>query len=291
MKTRGLKFLLTFALCLHSATAIGMDLTDVPGFLIRKILSRPSSALTGSEFAKYVSPMDESKREQTILAQFMGGNLPNFLRKLIPVQLVHRFEDGKTTTATIFVMPDYLSIGSDRDFLRIPMGLYTATEIAMRSGFILPTKKMVDAIFNQSAFHFTPEPMEPGPQMRSTAYYLKHNQKIEEQRRALSCPLDALISGHKKDVVLTNRLAQRIGRIAIYGWHRLSGIPIQPLSTVHDAVYADYSHGIRLVSDTVLIDGEPRSIYGVLGDPSLAKVLSDEGAIREARQLMAHRHQ
>lgn len=48
--------------------------------------------------------------------------------------------------ATIFVMPDYLSIGSDHDFLLIPMNLYTTVEIAAKTGFILPTKKMVDQI-------------------------------------------------------------------------------------------------------------------------------------------------
>jgi hypothetical protein len=287
MKTRALKLLLFLVLCLHSATAVGMDLAEVPGFLIRKILARPSSAMTGSEFARYVSPMGEVERERTILSQLVRGNLPDFLRKLVPVRFVHRFEDGKITTATIFVMPDYLSIGSDHDFLRMPMDLHTATEIAIRFGFILPTRKMVDAVFDQSAFHFSPEPMPAGPQMRSTPYYVKHHQKIEEQRSALRCPLDALISGHKKDVVLTGRLSQRIGKIAIYGWHRLSGIPIQPLSTVHDAGYEDYSHGIRLVSDTVLIDGQSRSAYGVLKDPRLAKVLNDEGAIPEVRRLMA----
>ena len=53
------------------------------------------------------------------------------------------------------------------------------------------------------------------------------------------------------------------GKIAIYGWHRLNGAPIQPLSTVHGACYADYSHGIRLVSETVLVDGKTRFVHHV----------------------------
>ena len=291
MKIRVLKFLLLITLCLGSSAALGLEWPDVPGFLIQRIPARNFFAMTGSEFARYVSAMDESTREGAILAQLTLGNLPDFLRSLKPVQLSQALEDGKTTLATLFVMPDYLAIGSDRDFLRIPMALSTAVEIADRYGFILPTKKMVDAIYQQSAFHFTPEPIPPGPQMRSTAYYVKHNRKIMKQRQALCCPPDALVSGHKKDIVLTNRLARAPGKIAIYGWHRLSGVPIQPLSTVHRADYADYSHGVRLVSETVLIDGEPRSIYEVLNDPRLAPVLSDEGPIRAARQLMAFRPQ
>ena len=290
MKARALKVFLLITLCLQAHAAVGTELADVLTFLLRQIPTRPSLAMTGSEFVRYVSGMDEPTREQAILAQIIRGNLPDFLRRLKSVQLVERLSDEKTTTATLFIMPDYLAIGSDKDFLPIPMGYYTATEIAVKLGFILPTKKIVDAIFQQSSVHFAPEPMPPGPRMRSTAYYVKHHQKIEEQRLALACPLDALVSGHKKDIVLTNRLAREIGKIAIYGWHRLSGAPIQPLSTVHGASYADYSHGIRLVSDLVLIDGEPSSVYSVLEDPKLARILSDEGAIPKVRKLMTLRY-
>jgi len=176
-------------------------------------------------------------------------------------------------------MPDYLSIGSNRDHLLIPMNLPTALEIAGQLGCLLPTRKMVDQIFRQSAFHFLPQPLPAGDRMRSTAYYLKHNQMIGEQQRSSGCPLGALVSGHKKDVVLTNRLARSAGKIAIYGWHRLSGLPIQPLSTVHGAGYVDYSHGIRLVSEIVLINGKPWSILDVLENPKLAAVINDEGPI------------
>jgi len=245
--------------------------------------------MNGSEFAKAISSMDGSMREQAILTQLVEGNLPDFLRRLKPVRLSHRLKDGRTITVSIFVMPDYLAVGSDSDFLLIPMTLHTAAQIALRFGFILPTKKMVDTIFRQSAFHFAPQPLPPGPQMSSTAYYVKHDERIKEQRQTLGESLDALVSGHKKDVVLTNRLARAIGRIAIYGWHRLSGVPIQPLSTIHQASYADYSHGIRLVSEIVLIDGKPKSIYSVLQDPEFTGVLSDEGTI-QARRLLSSSH-
>jgi hypothetical protein len=112
---------------------------------------------------------------------------------------------------------------------------------------------------------------------------------IEGQSRALGIPVGELVSGDKKDVVITNLLANKPDRIAIYGWHRGDGAPIQPLSTVHGARYADYSHGIRLVSDMAILNGEPRSIYGILQDSSLANVLSDEGPIRGLWPLTAPR--
>jgi len=285
VKSKPLILALILFLFLQASAAISTDPSQLQDYLIRNIPARPFFAMTGSEFAKTISSMDGSMREQAILTQLIEGNLPDFLRKLKPVRLSRQLKDGRRITVSIFVMPDYLAVGSDSDFLLIPMTLRTATQIAFRFGFVLPTKKMVDAIFRQSAFHFTPEPLAPGPRMTSTAYYVKHDERIKEQRQTLGGYWGALVSGHKKDVILTNRLVQAVGKIAIYGWHRLSGVPIQPLSTVHQASYADYSHGIRLVSEIVLMDGKPESIYSVLQDPELTDVLSDEGTIQAQRLL------
>jgi hypothetical protein len=257
--------------------------------LTRSIPARAVQDFTGSQFVQYVSKMNPQEREQAIRDEILKGNLPEFLRKLVPVELHSELPGGKSLTATIFVAPDYLAIGSDHDFLRIPMNLHTAMAIADRFGFILPTKKMVDAIYLQSRHHLAPQPLPAGPQMRSTAYYWTHNQMIEDQAHALGVRLGELVSGDKKDVVMTNRLASNVGRIAIYGWHRGPGQPIQPLSTVHGANYADYSHGIRLISEMALIDGKFRSVYDILHDSLTAKVFSDEGPIRLNREFLSLR--
>ena len=249
--------------------------------LTRSIPAASPDAPTGSQFAESVLNMDRHNRERAILDQLVAGNLPGFLRKLIPVTVDAEL-GGKRLSITIFVMPEYLAIGSDGDFLRIPMNLHTATAIANRFGFVLPTRKIVDVIYDQSTYHFTPQPLPAGPQMTSTEYYRTHNTMIEKQSQALGFPSGALVSGHKKDVVLTNRLITHPGQIAIYGWHRATGVPIQPLSTVHGAGYADYSHGIRLVAKMAMIDGKLRSVFDILHDPKLAALLSDEGPIRLA---------
>ena len=251
-----------------------------PEQLTRGIPARAARDLTGSQFAEYVSKMNSQEREEAILEQISKGNIPEFLRKLVPVRFQCDLANGQTLAATIFVTPDYLAIGSDSDFLRIPMNLHTAVTVAERFGFVLPTKKMVDAIYLQSHYHLTPQPLPAGPQMRSTAYYSAHNRMIEDQEHAVGVPLGALVSGDKKDVVMSNRLEWKPGRIAIYGWHRSPGQPIQPLSTVHGANYADYSHGIRLISEWALVNGKLQSIGELLGNPLTATVLSDEGPIR-----------
>jgi hypothetical protein len=230
--------------------------------------------------------MDAPRREQAILAAILSGNLPPFLRTLVPIALDYHAPGGRTLSVTLFVMPEYLAIGSDQDFLRMPMNLHTALAAASRMGFVLPTRKIVDAIYRQSAFHFSPEPMTPGPQMTSTEYYRLHNEKIDAQSRARGGVTGMLVSGHKKDVVISPRLTASAEKLAIYGWHQLTGAPIQPLSTVHGACYADYSHGVRLVSETAVVDGERRSIYDLLDDPDQAGIVSDEGPIRNLRTFV-----
>jgi hypothetical protein len=188
-----------------------------PDFLTGRIPPRPDRAPRGSEFARQVAAVEGLERERAIGDQVIRGNIPDFLRRLKPVRLAHRFEDGTTSTATVFVMPDYLAIGSDQDFLLIPMTLPTALAIAAKFGFILPTHRLVDAIFAQADFHLAPQPLPAGPQMRSTAYYLQHNLQIAQQRLSLGGLVGALVSGDKKDVVLTKGMLRSTSRIAIYG--------------------------------------------------------------------------
>jgi len=58
--------------------------------------------------------------------------------------------------------------------------------------------------------------------MTSVPVFYDHNLTIHAQRAAYlpSHPLRALVGGHKKDVVVTPRLAANPGHVAIYGWHR-----------------------------------------------------------------------
>lgn len=262
----------------------GMAVAAEPPRQAPGIPARPADAPSGAEFAAKIWTLRGAAREEAVLSELTRGNVPPFLRELKPVELSYESEEGTRLSAVIWVMPDYLAVGSDEDFLRIPMGLPTALKIADRFGLTLPTRKMVDAAYEQAGFRFTPQPMKRGRSMTSTAYFTRHNTMIEQQRRGHA--LGILMSGHKKDVVLTKRLWTRRGKVAIYGWHRGSGRAIQPLSTIHGARYADYSHGIRLVARTCLVNGEPMSIFDVLEDPALAPVLAYEGAIRDAAALM-----
>lgn len=279
MQNHAIKLVIAVLVCNYAAAAGPGKPALHYAALARRIPPRRRQALTGSEFVKYVSKMDSQQREMAIRDEILKGDVPDFLRRLVPVKLRYTSARNHAHVATIFVMPDYLAIGSNDDYLRIPMNLYSALTVATHVGFVLPTIKMVDAIYAQSALHLAPQPLPAGPRMRSTEYYWHHNQMIERQLHRLGARLGELISGDKKDVVMTNRLVWHPDRVAIYGWQRLNGVPIQPLSTVHGAGYADYSHGIRLVSDVAIVDGQIRSVDDVLRDPQEAYVLSSEGPV------------
>ena len=275
--------LATFSLAGVTADAATGPCPQVLGQLIP---ARSPAAVTGSEFVRQTAALSEREREGVIAAELLAGNVPGFLWRLKPVTLRGKVGGGRTAKVVICVTPDYLALGSDSDFLRIPVGLRTAFAVAASFDFVLPTPKMVDAIYEQAEVHLRPQPLPPGPEMRSNAYFWDHQRRIQEQRRSVQAPLGVLIAGQKKDLVVTNRLWRKVGRVAIYGWHQGAGAPIQPLSTVHGARYADYSHGVRLVSAVAYVNGQPRSIFDVLQDPSLAGIVSDEGPIIRLASLI-----
>ncbi|WP_132950066.1 hypothetical protein [Rhodovulum bhavnagarense] len=252
--------------------------------LARGIPQRPRGAAGGSALAERMRSLQGVDRDRLIAQELLSGNMPGFLRNLTPVTVSGRMPDGRGANVTICVTPDYLALGRDTDFLRVPMGLPAAAQIADRFGFLLPTTRMVDAIYAQAGLRLDPRPMTPGAQMTSTSYFWQHHQTVEGQTGGRA---GQLVAGQKKDLVLTNRLRRTPGRVAIYGWHRPNGRPIQPLSTVHGALYADYSHGVRLVSDTAFVDGRAVSLGALLADPAYGAILSDEGPIPAPERLIA----
>lgn len=271
------------SLALPDLPALAAGPTSCNARLVSAIPRRPSGAAGGRAVLDTLHSVSGSARDAAIERAVRSGNVPPFLRDLVPVTMTGRTPTGEAVRITLCVTPDYLAVGSDRDFVRVPLGLPAAQRIASSFDMMLPTTRMVDAIHAQAQLRLDPRPMTPGPQMSSTAYLVAHNATLESQRRGAAPGV--LVSGHKKDVVLTNRMAQMPGRVAIYGWHRANGQPIQPLSTVHGASYADYSHGVRLVSRRAWLNGRPVDLAALLSDRRYAGVLSSEGPI--ARELVA----
>jgi hypothetical protein len=235
--------------------------------------------LPGSVFLRRTRGLSESARERAVVEALLAGEDPPALRPFVEVSL-RETVGGASRTLLLRVAPDYLSIGRDDDFVRMPMYPSTAQQIADARRCILPTPLLVNAIHAQSSVKLSPTSKSGFPR-RANATYAEHNRLIEMQRAGQ--PLGALTAGHKKDIVLSRDLQSKPGKVAIYGWHRPNGTPVQPLTTVHSARYADYSHGVRLVARDALLDGVPCDLADLLLDASLSALLSDEGPLRATR--------
>lgn len=241
------------------------------------IPNRDPSSVTGSVFINNNYNLGGSIREQNILNEFLKGNIPDFLRKFASVTVF-----TNTDKITYLVMTDYLCVGDNNDYVRIPMNPLTAQKIADQYDCTLPTKKMVDDIWKQSINKLTPLPWGPpyDASMMSTERVFIHNTRIQNQLS--SKDKTVLTSGHKKDVVLTNRLSPNNPnkRVAIYGWIQSNGQPIQGLNPVsHEDTYEDYSHGIRLIANDVVVNGNVMRIQDVFADSKLSKLVSEEGIL------------
>ncbi len=88
--------------------------------------ARASTARSGSGFVKDIFRLSGSDRDARITEQVLAGNVPEFLRHLIPVTLSWSPKNGEKIDVTICVTPDYMAVGGDRDFVRVPMGLPAA---------------------------------------------------------------------------------------------------------------------------------------------------------------------
>jgi hypothetical protein len=235
---------------------------------------RRADARDGEAFMRQIAELPREEREAAIYAEIAAGNVPEFLRTFKEVPIA-----AGDVRGAIEVAPDYLAIGSDDDFVRIPMTPQTAQRLADLFGCVLPTRKMVDAIDAVAEVRLAPQPLTEDRE--SIAAFLLSNEKIEEQRKGQQIGL--LATGAKKDIVLSNKVHERPDRLAIYGWRQLNGQPIQPLTNVHVDWYVDYSHGVRLVRDEIEIDGQRHKIVDLLRDKEWAAIVSDEGPIDPPR--------
>ena len=239
------------------------------------IPARKVDAITGTEFIKSVAHLAREEREDAIRRELLSGNIPSFLRILRTVEVNAVDSSGTKHTVSYDVMPDYLAIGSDKNFVRMPMTPYTGQAFCDAFGFVLPTSKMVDDIWAAATTHLEPRPLTI--ERESPLTFLQHHRIVEAQLKGVEPGV--FVAGIKKDLVLTNKLLEKPQRVAIYGWHYSNGKPIQPVYTGHVDWYVDYSHGVRPVRRSMRVDGVVKSFESVMKDPQLRNLISNEGEI------------
>lgn len=243
------------------------------GYRLQKPVSPDGSRITGTEFYHTAFAMKWKERDSLALKEVLGGNIPSFLRKFVAVDVsVYDSLTAEMHKATYYVSPDYLSIGTDDDWARINISPIAAQQIADSFHCFLPTRKIVDDIYRAATVKLEPVPMYAFRDSTPTMW--QHHLIVEGQRRGRK----GLIAGIQKDVVISGKISRddRPDRLAIYGWHKPDGKPIQPLYTGHVNWYVDYSQCIRLIYRNIKVDGKWMDYTDVLKDPVLSKLLCDE---------------
>lgn len=244
------------------------------------ILPTPAIHRTGTDMAVDLLKMGYNEaREQYIVDRFLEGHVPSIVRQLKPIKLEFKGAvSQRDRSLTIHVSGDYLSLGDDLDYIRCPVSPLTAQRLFDGLGCVMPTVKLVDSIWKASQIKLQPLPWGPpyDASMMSSDRLVKHSHRIDAQLEGHGSVSSKIVAGHKKDVVVTEKLLKKSKSVAIYGWHKLSGDPIQPLYLGHVNTYKDYSHGLRLVSREVwLDDGSCVDILDLYQDEDIYTVFND----------------
>jgi hypothetical protein len=152
---------------------------------------RPATAPKFMEFARSIPDLSLAERERKALEAVKSGNVPNFLRKLVPVKVT-----SGTTSEVYFVAPDYLAVGCDDDYFLTPLSPGTTQSIADLLGCSLPTTKIIDDIDANAMVKLTPVPIPPSPPTTTVPVFLQHNAMVLAERN--QGPPGGLVAGHKR---------------------------------------------------------------------------------------------
>ena len=280
--------------------------------------ARPGSAPAGRAFMETIKgegpPRDWVKREDAIAAQLVSGNIPDFLRNWIDIDLTYK-DSTRSLSGKVQVLPDYLAVGTDDDFIHVPLDPVSAQFVADKFDAILPTARICHAIYRQAAEKNRINAIErdywqPNDSLRrsakagraqtSTAAYVEHSDAIQARLKSAGIPLGELVAGHKKDVVISRRLLSDTNKIAFHGFYDSKGYPHEPCyenpdrapkptcdkdtaTLAHTRRFSDYSQGVRLVHAWMTVNGERKKVADVLADKDLSLLISNEGPIAPPR--------
>ena len=120
-------------------------------------------------------------------------------------------------------------------------------------GCEVPTSALVDAIWRAADLKLNPHALmrnfRIAKDMASPEAYASQRRAIEREiqrvtggRGGQQLPSWEILAGTHKDFAILPG-----GRTDLYGWHLLSGVPIEKGATSHNEAYVDYSQGWRPV--------------------------------------------
>ncbi|MBN1170281.1 hypothetical protein JXA56_04605 [Candidatus Micrarchaeota archaeon] len=255
---------------------------------------RKKDALRGSQFMTGIKMIYGPEYESAVIREVMSGNVPDFMRpeNWREVTLTGTV-DGMEVEIIIRVAPDYLAIGSNEDYVRVPLSPVALQRLAGQLDMALPTKKVVDAVYVQAKkenglldlIDAGEISRETGMKLdRSTKYMLSPefawSQSViaDGKIKQRNLPKYGIVCGQKKDVIIHQVPKEHRGNLVQYRPNHPQGLDYG----AHPKDHSDYSLGARFVDQhvTVRIRGnrvtEIEARYGdIINDPKFYKILSD----------------
>lgn len=249
--------------------------------LYANIPSRQDGSMSGSEFGQSILNIVGQQREDMIYAEFAKGNVPDFMRNFTEITI-----SQNNNILKVYVAPNVLCVGSDEDYLMMPMNPLTAKKIMDLYGCGFITKKLADIIWQNADLKLMPQPIPPSSYMTSTAAFIQHNAIIMFQINGRPF---SLITGHKKDIIVDKQLLTFTHNVAIYGWfYPSNGQAIQgpmPNCVSHSNQYLDYSHGVRIVARKAILNEQIVDLYDILKKPHYSYLINDEPNAYDASNI------
>lgn len=234
-----------------------------------KFPPQPTNTITAKKFIRATSDKSVAERDELAAQMILRGNFPNFLRKMVPVEI------EKNGNALVYrVTPQEISIGTDNDWVTWPLTGPSAQMVADHFGCVLPTPEISKQVWEHAKIKLTPKPLSgmttkingqtyspksfvASKHMISNEGIALHNKVIRQQLESEDYTPGDLVAGGKKDVVISNELAGT-HRLGLHGLYTSSGQPIQGGAlSAHPDNHVEYGMAVRLVDRRAILNGKP----------------------------------
>jgi hypothetical protein len=228
----------------------------------------------------------DGARHRFVLEQVAAHNLPDSWNDWVTVTV-----DGRKGTAVEFdVSPHGLRIGTNEDWVEVPLDGPHSAAAAELLGHRLATAWMVDEVYGaarskgrilryfaatqiaRSLGYADWSPNAPdGVKMRSSEFFAQRSKLVRDWLHEHEVDDSVLVSGYFKCVVPPIDGVTRRGGLEMLGGYDAAGERVQPLSGgFHERAFYDSSQNLRLAKGTLRVDGRPTTMEEFWGNVDLA---------------------
>ena len=242
-------------------------------------VARTPVGLPGSEWLELyakVDPGDELARHRLVLEQVALHNMPDTWDDWVTVTVHGR----KGTVVAFEVSPHGLRIGTNSDWVEVPLDGPHAAAAAEILGHTLCTAWMAQQVYVQAkkhggAIHYFAAAeianslrlngwnnnVPDGAKMKSPEFFQQRSILLQNWLDDHAIAPGTLVAGYFKTVVPPVDGLTRHGGLEMLGGYTDQGERIQSLSGgFHGRIFFDYSHNIRLAKNVIRVQGQAMTL-------------------------------